>query len=235
MNPFRSRYKRKIKFFLLVAILGVLWYLGATRAGIINTHLESIQSYLESVPLLLAGAIFVGLYVIVTFFVWFSKDFFRFAGALIFGLFGSTILILIAEAINACLLMYLSRSLGRGFLKDSLSGRYAGLEKRISKTGFLWLLLFRGTPLLPFRFLDLAAGLTTISLGRYMLAGIIGSPLRIFWQQYAYTVFKDAVFNPSLLIKQLNQNPQKSLPLILSTFVYVVLIIIVAIRLKPRR
>jgi len=235
MNPPQPGYKKKIKFFLLVAILGVLWYLGANRVGIVNTHLESIQSYLESVPLLLAGAIFVGLYVTVTFFVWFSKDFFRFAGALIFGLFGSTILVLIAEAINACVLFYFSRSLGRDFLKHSLKGRYAGLEKRISKAGFLWLLLFRGVPLFPFRFLDLAAGLTTISLGRYMLAVIIGSPLRIFWLQYAYTVFKDAVFNPPLLIEQLNQNPQKALPLILLSFVYVVLIIIVAIRLKPKR
>ncbi len=235
MNPAGAGYKRKIKFFLFVAILGFLWYLGAKKAGIVSTYLESIQLYLESVPLLFAGIVFIGLYVIVTFFVWFSKDFFRFAGALIFGLYGSTILVLIAEAINACLLMYLSRSLGRDFLKHSLSGRYVGLEKKIGRVNFFWLLLFRGVPLVPFRFLDLAAGLTTISLGRYILAVIIGSPLRIFWQQYAYTVFKDAVFNPPLLIEQLNQNPQESLPLILSSFVYVVLIIIVAIRLKRRR
>lgn len=235
MNPAKAGHKREIKFFLLIAILGVLWYLGAKRAGIVNAHLEAIQSYLQSIPLLLAGVIFVGLYVVVTFFVWFSKDFFRFAGALIFGLYGSTILVLIAETINAAVLFYFSRWLGRDFVGYSLGGRYAGLRERIGKAGFFWLFLFRGTPLFPFRLLDLAAGLTTISLVRYMLAVIIGSPLRIFWQQYAYTVFKDAVFNPSLLIEQLNQNPEKALPLILSSFVYVVLIIIVAIRLKRRR
>jgi len=184
--------------------------------------------------LLLAGIVFVGLYVVITFFVWFSKDFFRFAAALLFGLYGSTILVLIAEAVNALVLFLFSRSLGRDFVKDSLKGRYAGLEKRIGKANLLWLFLFRGVPFFPFRFLDLAAGLTTISLKRYMLAVIIGSPLRIFWQQYAYTIFKDAVFNPVLMAEQLNQNPKAAMPLVLSSFVYAILIVVVALKIKKK-
>ena len=46
---------------------------------------------------------------------------------------------------------------------------------------FMKLFAFRSIPLIPFRFLDLAYGLTSIPFPKYFLVSAIASPVRIFW------------------------------------------------------
>ncbi len=90
----------------------------------------------------------------------------------------------IAEIINATILFHLSRKLGRGFVEDKLKGTLARLDEKIASSGFWGVFALRIVPLVPFRFLDLAAGLTKISFRNYLTAVIFASPLRIFWIQF---------------------------------------------------
>lgn len=222
--------KAKIKFVFLIIFIILIWYL----ARYVHIDIGSFKEFIERFPSIYAGIIFIFLYVVVTFFIWLSKDIFRFSGAILFGAYISTVLVLSAEIINAAILFYFSRSLGRDFLKGTLKGKYVALDKKISKANFLWLFLFRCVPLIPFRFLDLASGLTTISFIRYLTVVVLGSPLRIFWQQYAYATLGEAVFNPAALKQYLETHPEPALFLLTFTFIYLIFIFIIALKLKQK-
>lgn len=217
----------KIKFLVLIISLFLLWYL----ARYFHFDAEALQASLKKIPLFYSGAVFVFLYCLVTFFIWFSKDAFRLIAAVLFGAVLSTIFIFIAEALNAFILFYIARILGRNFVVDSLKGKCAKLDAKIGKSSFLWLFIFRAMPLIPFRFLDLSCGLTRISFKRYFLAVILGSPLRIFWVQYILAgVGLSILSRPEALVNYLLSNK----PAFIFSLIYFVLVIAVVLSLKLR-
>jgi uncharacterized membrane protein YdjX (TVP38/TMEM64 family) len=222
-----GKYKSDIGFTILVLLIAALF----CAPGRYPVNLELIQEKLVGWPLAYSGAVFVLLYVIVTFFIWFSKDAFWLMSAVIFGPYVSAVLILLAEFINAGVLFSLSRNLGRGFLEKNLSGRYKRLDEKIRGINFFWLLLFRAAPLIPYRFLDIAAGLTGISFRRYFYAVLMGSPLKIFWiQNILYGVGKN-VYNPRALGEYMLGNK-----LLLSlSILYIFLIPLVIFKLGERK
>lgn len=218
-------YKNKIKFLVLIIGLSLTWYLGR----FFHMDNEALQESLGKFPLFYAGITFVILYCVVTFFIWFSKDVFKFLGAVLFGPYLSTLFIWAAEISNAFILFYLARYLGRGFVENSLKEQKKNLDGRLSKFSFFWLFMFRLVPLMPFRFLDLAAGLSGISFKKYLIAVIFGSPLRIFWVQYILIGVGKSIFNnPYALLDYLLANRT----LFTFSFFYVILTILITLRLK---
>jgi uncharacterized membrane protein YdjX (TVP38/TMEM64 family) len=169
-----------------------LWFFGDR----ISFSAEALKEWLEQIPLVYRGIVYVILYVVITFFLFFSKDIFWIVGALYFGAAFSTILVSAAEVFNCCILFYLSRTLGRAFVKKRISSGYEHLDERLGTIGFFWLSVFRAAPVIPYRFLDMAVGLTGIPFVRYLLAVIIGTPVKTFFIQYVlaelgFSVFKD--------------------------------------------
>lgn len=219
--------RSKLRFLFLVVGLAVVWYLGR----FFNFDSRSAQGFLGKTHYLYAGAIFVALYCVVTFFLWFSKDAFKLVGAVVFGAALSTLFIWIAEIINAFILFYLARSLGRDFVNKRLKGKLGGLDKKIGRAHLAWLFLFRAAPLIPFRFLDLAAGLTSMPFKKYLLVVVSGSPVRIFWLQYIICAAGAEVFkNPYALSEYLLRNKA----LFIFSFCYVFLIILVLFKIKTK-
>ena len=226
MDP--TPHKNKLGFLILVVALLLIWYLG----GLFHIDYGSIRGRLSSFPLFLSGIIFVVLYVVVTFFIWFSKDIFRVIAAVIFGALWSTLFILIAESINAFILFHASRYLGRGFVEKSLRGAGSRFDEKLGKANFLWLFIFRAAPLVPFRFLDLACGLTRISFRKYLLAVILASPLRIFWVQFALAQAGEAAFkNPYALSEYIVSNK----PLLMLSLAYLALVVAAALKLRDKK
>jgi uncharacterized membrane protein YdjX (TVP38/TMEM64 family) len=217
--------KNKFKFIFLLILLLLLWYLG--RKFPLDSY--PLEEYLKKTPLFLSGVVFVVLYITVTFFLWLSKDIFRFLAALLFGAYYSTLFVFIAECANAVILFNLARYLGSDFVEGSLKGKKGNWPERLSKVNFLWLFLFRAVPLLPFRFLDLACGITRMSFKRYMLAVILGSPLRIFWLQYILSGVGKSIFSkPDALMIYLMSHK----PVLIFSILYIFLVVVVAVRLK---
>ena len=215
--------KNEIKFLVLIIGIALIYFLG--RYFHIDT--QYLQGFLKRYPVVYSGIVFVTLYVIVTFFIWLSKDIFRLVAALIFGAYLSTLLVFIAEIINAIILFNLSRYLGRAYVENALKK----IDERLGRLNFLWLFLFRCVPIIPFRFLDLSIGLTKISFAGYLAAVILGSPLRIFWVQYALAGLGLAVFNnPYAVAVYLLRNNF----LFVLGLVYLALIIIVAFKIKRK-
>ncbi len=224
----RAEYQDRIKFLIFVVALALFWLLSR------HFHIEpdSAENFFRKIPLLYSGAIFIILYVIVTFFIWFSKDVFRVVAAVLFGAYISTVFVFIAEALNAFILFFLSRCLGRGFVENKTGGKYGGLDKKLARIGFFWLVMFRLAPLAPFRFMDITAGLMDIPFKKYLFAVILGSPFRIFWLQFIFAgVGKSILYNPTMSVSTLTSYFLCNKPVFVFSFIYLVLVIIVALKI----
>lgn len=217
--------KNTFKFSILIFLIILIWSLG--RFFRLDTG--SLEQFLKSFPLFFSGILFIMLYCLLTFFIWFSKDILRVIAALLFGAIYSTLFIWIAEIINSALLFHLARYLGRGFVEKSLKAGPNKLDERLGRLNFLWIFLFRATPLLPFRFLDLGAGLTRISFIKYLAAVVLGSPLRIFWLQYVLSsVGRDIFNNPYAVTEFFIANKT----LFFCSLMYLILVILVAFKIR---
>lgn len=222
-----TKEANKIKFIIFLIAIILLMFMGRY----FPLDLDKLQRSLANLPFFSGWIVFVILYVVVTFFIWFSKDIFRIMAAILFGPLVSSALVFIAELVNAVILFNFSRFLGRGFVEESLNDKSKNLDERLAKTNLLWLFLFRLTPLIPFRFMDLAAGLTKMSFKRYLIVVIIGSPLRIYWLQYILAAVGRNIFtSPEVIMNYLVLNK----PAFIFTLIYLALVILVVIKLKRK-
>ena len=223
-----KKHRHEIAFLALLAVLFLLWYLGRY----LHIDTASLRASLERFPLIISAVSFIVIYVIISFFIFFSKDIFWITSALLFGPFLSALFIFIAEIVNALVLFYLARKLGRGYVARSLKGKYKTLDVRLGKVSFFWLFIFRAAPLIPYRFMDLAAGLTKIDFKRYMAAVILGSPVKIFWIQYVlFGVGESALKSPNALTDYFLNNRA----LLMYSLIYALLVIMVFLKLKNLR
>jgi uncharacterized membrane protein YdjX (TVP38/TMEM64 family) len=221
--------KQKAKFFIFLAAIILIWYAGKY----LRIDIGPIQEFLSKMPVLYSGIAYVVLYVIVTFFIFFSKDLFWLLGALLFGAYPSALLVYSAEIINAALLFHLARSLGRNFVenysKDKVKTKK--IYEKLAHINFFWLCMMRFVPLIPYRFLDLGFGLTKISFRKYLIAVILGSPVKILWIQYILAGVGKSIFStPDVFAEYLLHNKT----LLIFSFWYVVLVIPLAIKLRQK-
>lgn len=221
----QSKDDSRFRFLILIIAIALIWYLGK----FFRIDTQAVEDYLRKFPLVLGAVIFIGLYVVITFFIWLSKDIFKIVSAVIFGPVLSALFIWISEIINAFILFHLARLLGRSFVEKTIGGGSGNLDEKIAKASLFWLFLMRGAPLIPFRFLDLACGLTRISFKRYLIAVIFASPVRIFWLQYILAgVGRAALSRPQALMDYLTQNRG----VYIFSFAYFILAVIVAAKIK---
>lgn len=173
--------RRVLKFALFLFILAACWYLGR----VFKVDVSYYQDFLSRYPLALSGLVFVLLYVVTTSFLWFGpKDVLRIASAILFGAYISTVFVWIGEMINAAVMFYLSRILGRAYVQQRFSLKSGELEKMKGDSSFLGVTAWRINPLVPFRLMDLGYGLTQISFSKYFCAILIVSFFRILWLQF---------------------------------------------------
>jgi uncharacterized membrane protein YdjX (TVP38/TMEM64 family) len=212
-------------FLVLILFLLLTWLLGK----FLPIDWYYFKDLLSSFPVVFSGFIFIFLYVAVTFFVWLAKDIFKVIGAVLFGSVYSSFFIFIAEVINASILFNLSRSLGRGFVRGKLRGGLENLYANIARFGFWGVFVLRIVPLAPYRFLDIAAGLTKIKFSQYLLAVVLGSPVRIFWLQFILAVLGESVFKkPGLITDYFIQHPG----MLIFSFFYAAVSLILAIFIR---
>jgi uncharacterized membrane protein YdjX (TVP38/TMEM64 family) len=224
----RPAFRQELVSFCVFAAFVVLaWLLGRYS----SFGSSSLEQPLSSVPGALRGALFVFLYVTVTFFVWFSKDVFRLMAALMFGPWVSTLLVWLGEMANCAILFRFARTMGSSYVERSLPAKLRTVYEKGSGMGIVPLALLRCAPVFPFRFLDLGAGLSAIPFKRYFAASCIGSPLRIFWLQLVLSLTGTAVFKgPQELVPMLERDPW----LIWFSMVYVVFMITALFIMRKR-
>ncbi|MFC1657931.1 TVP38/TMEM64 family protein [Candidatus Omnitrophota bacterium] len=212
---------------LLVLILFLVMV--AVGSRYLRIDFDVVKVFLQRFSIGQAIGVYALIYVLGTIFIPPSKDILKVVGAVCLGAVSSSAGIWIAEVINACLLFYLARSLGRGFFQERLSGRAKLFDQRLGASGFKGILILRLVPLLPYRVMDLLAGLSSFGFTQYFIIAVIGSPLRIFWVQYVLAGVGEAIFkNPFALVDYIMTNR-----LIFAwSLAYFILVVMVAFRLK---
>ncbi len=185
-----ARLHKKIRLALLVLIISLCLWLGKN----FDLNVESFQVYFQRFPLPLAALIFVGVYSFSTFFLWFVKDILRLAAIYIFGIPVSVLLMSLGEMCNAIVLFHTSRYLGKDYVEKKLKGRFAAFHEKLGQFSFLELFLLRAVVLIPYRFMDLAAGLTKLQFRKYFAAVVLGTPFRISFQQYFWGILGVSLF-----------------------------------------
>ena len=219
---------RTIKFLLFVVLALLFLSLGK----VFSFDQAVFESFFRRFPIVPSSVIFVVLYVVLTFFIWLGpKDILRIVSALVYGPYLSTLLVWVAEAINVVVLFAMSRRLGRQYVEQKLKGRMARLDETVSHTGFWSIFFLKLTPIVPFRFLDLGFGLTSISLKKYWTISALATPLRIFYLQFLLALGLETVLNPDKLRAYFETNP-----LVMKLcFAYLVLSVVVMVVWRRKR
>ncbi|WP_027631719.1 TVP38/TMEM64 family protein [Clostridium hydrogeniformans] len=96
-------------------------------------------------------------------------------GGILFGLLEGYIYTTIGAMIGGSISFYISKILGRDFIKNIAKNKLDKLEKIIEDKGFVIVILLRLIPLFPFDVISYGAGLTSIKYKDFILATLIGT------------------------------------------------------------
>jgi len=214
--------KNHLRFVLLLAFIG----LSIVLANIFSIDAEKIDAFFEQIPMAYSGFIFVILYIVGTFFLWHLKDPLKIVGAVIFGAYISTLLIYIAEIVNAYIFFNLSHFLGKGFVEGKLRGKFKNFYEKIENMNMGWLFLMRGVPLIPYRILDLSFGLSKYPFKKYLVIVLSASLPRIFFIQFILAAIR------GFSIEAMTQYFMDNMVVCWILFFYYMLGVVVAFKIK---
>ena len=170
-----SLIPRIIKALILAAaVIGAIW---ATRYLSLYQYVtpQGIREFVISFGFW-SPVVFIGAYVVRTFFL-FSSTLLALTAGISFGPLWGTLYTVIGATISACLAFLLARFLGEDFL-EWLLHRYSpsieDLDEKISEKGF-WIILFlRVVPLVPYDIVNFGAGFSKVRFWPYFWGTLIG-------------------------------------------------------------
>ena len=102
------------------------------------------------------------------------KALFSLAAGVFFGVLGGIAITVVGATLGAIAAFLLARGLGRVPFEQAIGTRVAWLDDILDRHGISAMIGLRLIPLVPFTALNYAAGLTSISLWRYILATVVG-------------------------------------------------------------
>jgi uncharacterized membrane protein YdjX (TVP38/TMEM64 family) len=94
-------------------------------------------------------------------------------GGIVFGLFWGILLALLAAMLGSTIIFLLTKWLGRPLFKQKVGGYLKVIENHTRADGFLLVLIMRQLPLTSL-LINVLLGLTSISLGIFLLGSIVG-------------------------------------------------------------
>lgn len=170
-----------IRFIFYLAVILICTLVGR----FLSFDQAHFQHWMSRIPTAVAGFIFVIFYLVLTTLVWVGpNDILRITSAVLFGPLLSTVFVYVAEMIQAGLFFHLSRKFGRGFIQERFKLKTRDLDKVKGHSGYLGIFSLRINPLIPYRFLDLAYGLSVVAFRKYFTVALVASFPRIFWLQF---------------------------------------------------
>ena len=164
-----SKYIKILFSLIIIFVIGIVIY----KVLSMDIGPSDIQKYVTSFGKF-APVIYILMFAVVPLTL-FPDSILAIGGGLIFGLFKGYLYTLIGALIGASLSFYISRKLGRSFLKKITKDKLDYIEDMINSKGFFVILLLRLIPLFPFDVISYVAGLTSIKYRDFLFATIIGT------------------------------------------------------------
>ena len=166
--------KQKKKLWITAAFIctGLLtWYMSTLVSP------RQIQAALEGLGIW-APLAYMGLFVVLPAF-FFPVAVLALAGGLLFGLWRGAVYTFIGAVLNCSLMFWMARYLGRHRIEALIRSRLSpAWRQRLSRLGgregFLFLIILRLIPAVPYNLINYAFGLTAMPYGTYILASAIG-------------------------------------------------------------
>lgn len=196
-------HKRVVLLGVLIGVAFLSFYMGRSYFP----PLDFLQEFFSKIPFFVSAMIFIVVYVLSAFVVIDLKDVLKVVSALVFGVWGSSLLIWLSELLSCWMLFYLARYLGQDWVEKRLHVS----EKRIQWIQSVMqshnIFFLRVLPIIPYRVLDIAYGLSTISFRQYFCVSALASPFRIIWLQWMLVGLGGMVFYPEKMSAYLQTNP----------------------------
>lgn len=164
--------KKHINIVLIAIVIGLGVYLCKSSGMLKNCTPQSMKEYISSFGML-APIIYIVMFTIVPLTL-FPDAVLAVAGGMIFGLSLGTFYTIIGAVCGGTLSFFISRTFGRGLVEKLIKGKEEWFEDGIEKRGFLFILMLRLIPLVPFDVISYGAGLSKIRYKDFVLATSIG-------------------------------------------------------------
>lgn len=163
---------KAIKYILSgIVIIGLLFII--LKLLNLNIDAKDIQNYVSSFGKL-APIIYIIIFALVPLTL-FPDSIIAIAGGLIFGIVRGYIYTAIGAILGATLSFYISRKLGRNFVKKLTKERLDNVEEMINSNGFFIIFMLRLIPLFPFDIISYGAGLTSVKYKDFIMATFLGT------------------------------------------------------------
>lgn len=164
--------KKHISIVLMAVVIILAMYLCKSTGVMENCTPQSMKNYISSFGML-APIIYIVMFTIVPLTL-FPDAVLAIAGGMIFGVGIGTLYTMIGAVCGGTLSFFISRIFGRGLVEKLIKGKAEWFEDGIEKRGFLFILMLRLVPLVPFDLISYGAGLSKIRYKDFALATSIG-------------------------------------------------------------
>lgn len=162
----------KAKYILSILIVLVLSFI---VYKILSMDIDSndIQAYINSFDKL-GPIVYIIMFALVPLTL-FPDSVLAIGGGLVFGLVKGYIYTVIGALLGATLSFYISRKLGRDFVKKITKERLDNIEKMVDSNGFFIVFILRLIPLFPFDIISYGSGLTSVKYKEFISATFLGT------------------------------------------------------------
>ncbi|MEB6378797.1 TVP38/TMEM64 family protein [Leclercia adecarboxylata] len=170
---------RRGKILLFCALLGAFVFVsrllppGALTLDNLQAQHQTLLLYCQQAPLQSAVLFFI-FYVLIAALSLPGAAVLTLLGGALFGLWPGIILVSFASTLGATLAMLVSRYLLRDWVQRRFSRPMRTVNEGVSRDGAFYLFALRLVPLFPFFMVNLLAGVTALSLGRYWWVSQLG-------------------------------------------------------------
>jgi uncharacterized membrane protein YdjX (TVP38/TMEM64 family) len=161
---------------LLAAAIGAFFYFDLGRylsLDSLKANRDALLAFTES-HYAASVAIFVTAYCLLVAASLPGAVFFTLAGGFLFGSALGTVYVNLGATSGATLAFLAARYLLRDWVESKFGGRLAPLQQGFANNAFSYLMTLRLIPLFPFFVVNMACGLTRVSLATYVTATAIG-------------------------------------------------------------
>ncbi|XOV88215.1 MAG: FAD-dependent oxidoreductase [Pseudomonadota bacterium] len=169
----------KARLFLLLAVVALVGAFFILDIGAyftldyVKSQQASLNQLIETRPLLVAAGFF-GIYVLVTSLSLPGAAIMTLAAGAVFGLLWGLVIVSFASTIGATIAMLLARFIFRDQVKQRFARQLERIDAGIEKEGGFYLFTLRLVPLFPFFAINLAMGLTKISVPVFFVVSQVG-------------------------------------------------------------
>lgn len=172
----RRNWLKVVLFFLTICLIGLVWLfvpLHMLSLEYLQSHLTELKNAVQMQPVK-SLLIYCSMSILFITASLPSASLLTLLAGALFGFYQGVVIVLFTSTVGAVLSFLMSRYFFRDYLNKKFYRQFSKINNEFKAQGPVYLLTLRLVPLFPFFLVNLAMGLTSISLGSYLLLSLVG-------------------------------------------------------------